>query len=79
MTLGADTVYEVLYSDTGLHYGARLIESPGVVEGCLRDLEALFARGEDFTIYFNRHIAPLPPPVTRRSRGGLLDRRRIAS
>jgi hypothetical protein len=63
VTLGADAVYEVLYSDAGLNYGARLIEDLGVVEGCMKEIEALFDRGEGFASYFEREIAHLPPPA----------------
>jgi hypothetical protein len=65
LTLGHDVAYEVLYSDAGICVGARLIEDPAVLEGCLADIEALFARGEEFAAYFEREIAHLPPPVVQ--------------
>jgi hypothetical protein len=61
-----EVVYEVLYSDAGLCYGARLIEEPEVVEGCRREIEELYVRGEEFAAYFDREIAPLPPPTVGR-------------
>lgn len=58
-------LYEVCYDDTDALSGARRIDDPTVVKECRADLAHLFDHGEDFLAYFQREIAPLPPPTRR--------------
>lgn len=60
--LGADVMYEVLYDATGTHSGARRIDDPAVVSSCGREISEFYEMGEDLQVYFDREIAPLPPP-----------------
>ena len=62
ITLGNDVLYEVLYSDAGVYVGARRVDDPAVVEACVAEITCLFAQAEEFASYFDRDVAPLPPP-----------------
>jgi hypothetical protein len=62
VVLGTSTMYAVLYDETGTLSGARRIDDPHVVEACRRELSEIYAKGEDLLTYFEREIAPLPPP-----------------
>jgi len=61
--LGTETLYEVLYDDTGLHSGGRRIDDADVIAACRREMAELYDKGEDLLTYFDREIAPLPAPV----------------
>lgn len=60
--LGALTMYEVLYDDSGTLSGARRIDDPDAIDACRRELSELYGEAEDLLAYFEREIAPLPPP-----------------
>ena len=64
LIVGPEVMYEILYDSAGGHTGGRRIESPDVIEACTAELAALFDVGEDFQRYYDRVIAPLPPPPT---------------
>jgi hypothetical protein len=64
LIVGPELMYEILYDATGGHTGGRRIESPEVIEACTAELAELFDLGEDFDGYYDREIAPLPPPRT---------------
>jgi hypothetical protein len=61
--LGSLVMYEVLYDETGLLAGARRIDDPKILAGCRTELAELYEKGEDLLTYFDREIAPLPPPA----------------
>lgn len=60
--LGTKVLYEVLYDETGLHSGGRRITDRTVIDECRAEMAALWGKGEDIASYFEREIAPLPPP-----------------
>lgn len=60
--LGKQVMYEVRYDAAGDHCGARRIEDTAAVSACHREIAELYAKGEDLLSYFDREIAPLPPP-----------------
>jgi hypothetical protein len=62
VVLGTQVLYEVLYDTTGTLSGARRITAPEVIGACRDELGELYAKGEDVLAYFEREIAPLPPP-----------------
>jgi hypothetical protein len=62
VVLGDLAVYEVLYDNEGTHVGARRFDSTELISGVRRDLDQLFAVGEDIRPFFEREIAHLPPP-----------------
>lgn len=62
VAFGPTLLYEVLYDDEGVHIGGRRITDPEVIEPCLPVLASLYEQGEDLIEYFDRKVAPLPPP-----------------
>ncbi|MDL4774521.1 DUF6879 family protein [Actinomadura xylanilytica] len=60
--LGSSVMYETLYDATGTHSGGRRIDDPDVIAACRNDLAGLYNTAEDMFSYFEREIAPLPPP-----------------
>ncbi|MFD9204683.1 DUF6879 family protein [Streptomyces sioyaensis] len=61
--LGDEVMYEVVYDDDGNAAGANRIADQGVIEETSAGFDELYRRGEDFTEFFNREIAPLDPPM----------------
>ncbi|WP_326599924.1 DUF6879 family protein [Streptomyces sp. NBC_01803] len=60
--LGDSVMYEVLYDDDGNAAGAKRYTDPGLIEETSTGFCALYERGESFFDFFDREIAPLPPP-----------------
>jgi hypothetical protein len=60
--LGTKALYRVLYDESGAARGARRVLDDDVIKRCRADMDDLWAQGEDFMAYFDREIAPLPPP-----------------
>ncbi|GGO26459.1 hypothetical protein GCM10010116_53120 [Microbispora rosea subsp. aerata] len=60
---GPNLLYEVRYDEIGAAVGARRITDPGVVSPCLSALISLYAEGEELLPFFEREVAPLPPPA----------------
>ncbi|MGY4973603.1 DUF6879 family protein [Streptomyces nigrescens] len=60
--LGDEVMYEVVYDDDGNAAGANRIADQVAIEETSAGFDALYHRGEDFTEFFNREIAPLDPP-----------------
>ncbi|WP_328915656.1 MULTISPECIES: DUF6879 family protein [unclassified Streptomyces] len=61
------TLYRVLYTDAGVPDGAIRYTDPGVVGPWAAYVRELYAAGEDLASYFDRAVAPLPPPVLSRA------------
>ncbi|TXC98823.1 DUF6879 family protein [Streptomyces sp. ISID311] len=61
--LGDEVMYEVVYDDDGNAAGANRIADQATIEETSAGFDALYRRGEDFTEFFNREIAPLDPPM----------------
>ena len=62
VVLGSIVAYEVTYDVGGTLTGARRITAPDVIAGCRQDAEELFGKAENLISFFEREIAPLPPP-----------------
>ncbi|PRY00489.1 DUF6879 family protein [Allonocardiopsis opalescens] len=62
VVLGDRVLYEVLYDESWAPCGARRIDDPEVVAGVVADIGRLYAGAEPLIEYFDREIAPLPPP-----------------
>lgn len=60
--MGSHAMYEVLYDDSVLS-GGRKFTDPTLIAACRAEVQALYRQGEDFRQFFDRAIAPLPPPV----------------
>lgn len=63
IVLGDEVLYEVVYDESGALSGARRIVDADVARACRTDLESLYGQAEDFAAFFDRDIAPLPPPT----------------
>lgn len=61
--LGSSVMYAVIYDDDRKGAGARRFTDPRHVRRTTAEFEALFARGEEFSEFFEREIAPLGPPT----------------
>ncbi|MFF7233543.1 DUF6879 family protein [Streptomyces sioyaensis] len=61
--LGDEVMYEVVYDGDGNAAGANRIADQGTIQETSAGFDALYRRGEDFTEFFNREIAPLDPPM----------------
>jgi hypothetical protein len=59
------TLYRVLYTDAGVPDGAVRYTDSAVVDPWVAYIKELYAAGEDLAVYFDRAVAPLPPPVAR--------------
>ncbi|MFF7649539.1 DUF6879 family protein [Streptomyces sp. NPDC007983] len=55
-------LFHVLYTDTGVPDGAIRFTDPAIVEPWTAYVREAHAAAEDITTYFERAIAPLPPP-----------------
>lgn len=56
-------LYEVIYDDEGVSAGARRFTEQALIEKTTAEVDSLHTRGEEFSAFFDREIAPLPPPV----------------
>jgi hypothetical protein len=64
VTLGPDTVYQVIYSEVGAAEGAVRSTDPDEVIRWREFIQRLYASGEDIAIFFDRAVAGLRPPHT---------------
>lgn len=62
VTLGPDTVYEVIYSADGTPDGAVRFVDPALTARVTAFMERLYERGEDVRDFFAREVAHLEPP-----------------
>ncbi|WP_333493574.1 ATP-binding protein [Kitasatospora cathayae] len=65
--LGGRTLYQVLYSETGVPVGAVRYTDPDLVLRWEDYIKDLYRTGEDVPTYFDREVAHLPPPTQNRS------------
>lgn len=62
LTVGTDTVYEILYDATGVLTGAIRYVDREVTQRCIDFIERLYSTGEEMHSYFERVVAHLEPP-----------------
>jgi hypothetical protein len=62
ITLGPSILYEILYTDDGEPAGGVKITDPRVVAHVEEISRYLYEAGEDLATFFEREVAPLPPP-----------------
>lgn len=62
--LGDRVLFEVLYDTEGTAYGARRIDDADAIAEATREVAGLYADAEPLLDYFERVIAPLPPPAS---------------
>jgi Family of unknown function (DUF6879) len=63
VVLGPTVMYEVLYTADGILNGGRRILDGDIIAAVRADFDQLWETAEDFTVFFDREIADLPPPV----------------
>ncbi|WP_329033379.1 hypothetical protein OIE71_12900 [Streptomyces sp. NBC_01725] len=63
VVLDSQTLYNVIYSDTGVPMGSIRFTDEQHVNSWERYIRSLYEIGEDIATYFAREIAPLPAPV----------------
>ncbi|MFI0814395.1 DUF6879 family protein [Streptomyces sp. NPDC021098] len=63
VVLGGHTLFQVLYTETGVANGAIRYTGPDLVERWENYIKALYALGEDVISYFDREVAHLDPPT----------------
>ncbi|MYS22517.1 hypothetical protein GA0115240_142180 [Streptomyces sp. DvalAA-14] len=62
--LGDVAMFEVQYDDDGNADGANHYADPGLIAETSAGFDELYAQGEEYARFFDREIAPLPPPAT---------------
>jgi hypothetical protein len=62
VTLGSSTLYHVCYDDAGELAGAVRVTDPADVAAAAALTRCLYEQGEDLAAFFERVVAPLPPP-----------------
>jgi hypothetical protein len=60
---GDQVLYQVRYDERWTPSGARRVDDPEVVGPVQEEIAKLWAQGEPLMDYFEREIAPLPPPT----------------
>lgn len=60
--LGDVVMYGVVYDDDGNAAGADRFTDPALIQETSAGFDALYESAEDFHGFFDREIAPLPPP-----------------
>lgn len=63
--LGESVMFGVIYDEELKGAGARQFTDPGDVATAIAEFESLYAKGEGFSAFFKREIAPLGPPAVR--------------
>ncbi|MEC3995495.1 hypothetical protein VSR01_18960 [Actinacidiphila sp. DG2A-62] len=61
--LGAAAMFRVVYTDAGVPDGAVRFTDRATVDSWTAYLRGLYLAAEDLDAYFDRDVAPLPPPV----------------
>lgn len=62
VTLGPLAAYRILYDADGVLAGGIKVTDPPAVRRVTDLVRRLYAQGEDITTFFEREVAPLPPP-----------------
>jgi hypothetical protein len=62
VTLGPSAAYHILYDADGVLTGGVKVTSPQAVGRVTRLVRRLYGEGEDLAAFFEREVAPLPPP-----------------
>jgi hypothetical protein len=62
VTLGPSTAYHIPYDADGVLTGGVKVTNPQAVGRVTRLVRRLYGEGEDLATFFEREVAPLPPP-----------------
>lgn len=63
VVLGSSVMYAVIYDEELKGAGARRFTDPGHIATTVTEFESLYRKGEEFSEFFEREIAPLGPPT----------------
>lgn len=63
VVLGNSVMYAVIYDEELKGAGARRFAEPGQIATTVTEFETLCRKGEEFSEFFEREIAPLGPPT----------------
>ncbi|MFF4448185.1 DUF6879 family protein [Streptomyces sp. NPDC001502] len=63
VVLGHSVMYSVIYDEELKGAGARRFLDPEQIETTVTEFECLYRKGEEFSEFFKREIAPLGPPA----------------
>ncbi|MEU6313184.1 DUF6879 family protein [Streptomyces sp. NPDC047014] len=63
VVLGSSVMYSVIYDEELKGAGARRFVDPGQIGTTIAEFEHLYRKGEEFSEFFKREIAPLDPPT----------------
>jgi hypothetical protein len=63
LTVGDDTAYCAFYDENGACTGASRFIGVGIVAQCVEFIDHLYSEGEELSIFFQRRIAHMEPPV----------------
>ena len=66
-TLGTEIMYEGIYDECGILEAARKFTDRELILRCQRLIADLYEAGEPLADYFDRKVAPLPPPTGPRT------------
>lgn len=62
VNVGSDTLYRIIYDETGTPDGGVRYTGEEIVSRYVAFVESLWDQGEEFTSFFEREVAHLPPP-----------------
>ncbi|TSB21436.1 DUF6879 family protein [Streptomyces benahoarensis] len=65
VALGNSVMYAVIYDEELKGAGARRFLDPEQIATTVAEFESLYRKGEEFSEFFEREIAPLGPPAVR--------------
>lgn len=64
--LGAEVMHEIYYDQNGVLSGGRRIVEASIISECRLEIDAIYQKGEDLLAFFQREVAPIPPPIIKR-------------
>ncbi|MGH3832611.1 MAG: DUF6879 family protein [Pseudonocardiaceae bacterium] len=64
--LSAEVMYEIRYDQSSVLSGGRKIAETDIISGCRLEIDAIYQKGEDLLEFFEREVAPMPPPIVKR-------------
>lgn len=63
-TLGSTVLYQPVYDEHGVLCAGRRFRDRGLVDRCRTLTQTLYDEGEPLASFFDREVAPLPPPTS---------------
>lgn len=63
--LDTEVMYEICYDQNSVLSGGRRIIETGVLSGCRLEIDAIYQKGENLLVFFEREVAPMLPPIAK--------------